>query len=323
MKLPRRKFLHFGVSAAAFSALPRIGAAASYPSRPVRLVVGFPAGLAPDLVARLVGEPLSARLGQSVVVENRPGAGSNIATEVVVRAPADGYTLLLAVPSNAIDASLQSKLNFNFIRDIAPVAGLARFAFVMVTSPTVPAKAIPDFIAYAKANPGKINMASPGIGSATHVFGELFNMMAGTGLVHVPYRGSFFPDLVSGRVQVSFITVTSALSLAKIGNKQALAVTTTKRQALLPDVPAMGEFLPGYEAAGWNGIGAPKDMPAEIIGKLNNDINACLDDPGMKSHLTAMGTEPMPMTPAEFGTFIASETDKWAKVVKFADIRVD
>ncbi len=321
MKLPRRRFLHLAVGAVAFPAVSRVARAQAYPARPVRIVVGFPPGIGPDIIARLVGERLSERFGQQFVIENRPGAGSNIGTEVVVKAPPDGYMLLWAAAANAINATLYPDLNFNFIRDIAPVAPAARTLFVMVVNPSVPAKTVPEFIAYAIANPGKLNMASPGNGTAPHIFGELFKMMAGVDLVHVPYRGDYMSDLLGGRVQVAFNPVSSAIEFIRAGKLRALAVTTVTRQEALPDIPPLGEFLLGYEASGWQGIGAPKNTPAEIIGVLNNEIGAVVADPQVKAHFAEIGVEPMSMTPVEFGKFIAEETGKWAKVVKFADIK--
>ena len=294
-----------------------------YPARPVRIIVGFPAGNAPDIVARLVGQRLSERLGQQFVIENRPGAGSNIATEFVVRAPPDGYTLLLATAANAINATLYSNLNFDFVREIAPVATIGRSRFVMVVNPALPAKTVPEFIAYAKANPGKINMASPGIGSSPHIFGALFEMLAGVDLVHVPYRGSIMADLLSGQVQVYFSSTSSSIGYIRTGKLRALAVTTATRVEVLPDIPAMDEFVPGYEASGWNGVGAPKRTSTEIIEKLNNEISAVVADPEMKARLVGLGVEPMSMTPAEFGKLIADEAAKWGKVIRAAHIKAE
>ena len=276
MKLPRRQFLHLAAGAAALPAVSRIAWAQAYPTRPVRIIVGFAAGGAADIIARLIGQWLSERLGQPFVIENRPGAGSNIATEAVVRAPPDGYTLLLVGTANAINATLYDKLNFNFIRDIAPVAGIIRVPNVMVVNPSVPAKTVPEFIAYAKANPGKINMASGGIGTAAHVSGELFKMMAGVDMVHVPYRGAApaLTDLLGGQVQVMFASMPSSIEHIRAGKLRALAVTTATRSEALPDIPTVGEFVPGYEASAWYGVGAPKDTPAEIVDKLNKEINA-------------------------------------------------
>ncbi|MGD0023220.1 MAG: tripartite tricarboxylate transporter substrate-binding protein [Xanthobacteraceae bacterium] len=321
--MKRRTFLHLAGTAAALPALSRLAWAQAYPTRPVRLIVGFPAGNAPDIVARLAGQRLSERLGQQVVIENRPGAGSNIAAEFVVRAPPDGYTLLLATAANAINATLYSNLNFDFVREIAPVATIGRSRFVMVVNPAVPAKTVPEFIAYAKANPGKINMASPGIGSSPHIFGALFEMLAGVELVHVPYRGSIMADLLSGQVQVFFSSTSSSIEYIRTGKLRALAVTTATRVEVLPDIPAMGEFLPGYEASGWNGVGAPQRTSIEIIQKLNSEISAVVADPDMKARLAGLGVEPMAMTPAEFGNLIAAETEKWGKVIRAANIKPD
>jgi len=276
-------------------------------------------------MARLIGQWLSERLGQPFVIENRPGGGSNIGTEAVVRAPADGYTLLLCGTPNAINATLYDKLNFNFIRDIAPVAGVFRGAYVMVVNPSVPAKSIPEFIAYAKANPGKINMASGGVGSAHHVNGELFKMMAGVNLAHVPYRGAgpALVDLLAGQVQVMFAFMSSSIEYVRPGKLRALAVTTATRSDALPDIPTVGEFVPGYEASGWFGVGAPRATPVEIVDKLNTEINVGLADPKTKTHLADLGGTPLPGSPAEFGNLIADETEKWAKVIKFAGIKAD
>jgi tripartite-type tricarboxylate transporter receptor subunit TctC len=289
----------------------------------VRLIVGFPPGVAPDIVARVIGQALSDRLGQQFVVENRPGAGSNLGTEIVVRAPPDGYTLLLAVSSGAINATLYSNLSFGYVRDIAPVGMIGLGPFVMVINPKVPAKTVPEFIAYAKVNPGKINFASQGTGLASHLMGELFKMMAGVNLVHVPYRDNFIADLLGGQVQVAFVPITNVIEQIKDGRLRALAVTTAARAELLPGVPAIGEFLPGYDATGWNGIGAPKDTPAAIIEKLNKEINAIVLDPTMRTRLIGLGVEPLSMTPAEFGKRIAADTEKWAKVIKFANVKIE
>ena len=289
----------------------------------MRVIVGFPAGVAPDIVARVIGQALSERFGQQFVVENRPGAGSNIGTEIVVRAPPDGYTLLLAVSSGAINATLYSNLGFNSVRDIAPIAMIGLGPFVMVINPKLPAKTVPEFIAYAKANPGKINMASQGTGLASHLMGELFKMMAGVNLVHVPYSGSFTADLLSGQMQVAFVPITNVIEYIGDGRLRPLAVTTAKRAELLPDLPTLSEFLPGYDATGWNGIGAPRGTPAAIIEKLNKEISAIVLDPAMKTRLITLGVEPLSMTPAEFGKRIAADTEKWAKVIKFANIKAE
>jgi tripartite-type tricarboxylate transporter receptor subunit TctC len=321
MKLPRRKFLHLAAGAAALPAAPRIASAQTYPARPVHVMVGFPAGYTPDIVARLMGQWLSERLGQPFVIENRPGADSNIAAEVVVRAPPDGYTLLLVVAGNAFNVTLYDNLNFNFIRDIAPVASVAGTPFVMVINPSVPAKTVPELIAYAKANQGKLNMASAGNGSAPHVFGELFKMMAGVDMLHVPYRASYWPDLLGGRVQVAFSPIPSSIEYIRTGKLRALGVTTATRLQALPDIPPIGDFVPGYEASGWLGVGAPKNTSAEIINKLNKEINALLADPKIKERLADLGATAFAGSPAEFGKFIADEADKWAKVIKFAGIK--
>jgi tripartite-type tricarboxylate transporter receptor subunit TctC len=299
----------------------RVAWAQTYPTRPVRLIVGVAAGGGTDIVARLISQWLSERLGQQFIVENRPGAGSNIATEVVVRAPPDGYTLLTVGAPAAINATLYyDKLNFNFIRDIAPVAGIMRGPLVMLVNPSFPAKTVPEFIAYAKANPGKINMASGGNGTTPHVTGELFKMMTGVDMVHVPYRGAgpAITDLLGGQVQVLF---DNPIEHIRAGRLRALAVTTTTRSEALPDIPTLGEFVPGYDASGWFGIGAPKDTPVQIIDRLNREINACLADPRMKARLTDLGGIVLSGSPADFGKHIAEETEKWAKVIKFAGIK--
>jgi tripartite-type tricarboxylate transporter receptor subunit TctC len=323
VKLPRRQFLHLAAGAVALPALSRIAWAQNYPTRPVRIVVGFPPGTSSDITARLIAEWLSQRLGQQVLVENRTGAGTNIAAETVVQASPDGYSLLWVTQTNAINATLYESLNFNFIRDIDPVAGVIRVPTVMMINPSVPAKTVPEFIAYAKANPDKINMSSPGIGSANHVLGELFQMMTGVKLVHIPYKGSQFPDLLSGQVQITFNPLPSSLNFINTGKLRALAVTSATRQAVLPDVPTVGEFVPGYEGNAWFGIGAPKNTPKEIVDKLNSEINAGLADPKLSARLIDLGGVPMSVTPAEFGKFIADETEKWGKVVKFAGLKVN
>jgi tripartite-type tricarboxylate transporter receptor subunit TctC len=325
MKLPRRNFLRLSACATTLSAVPPFARAQAYPTRPVRIIVGFTAGGNFDLTARLIGQWLSQRLGQQFIVENRPGAGTNIATEAVVRAPAEGYTLLLAGAVNAINATLYEKLNFDFIRDLAPVAGLIRFPNVIDLNPSFPAKTIPEFIAYAKANPGKVNMASSGNGTSQHLSGELFKLMTGVSLIHVPYRGApqALTDLVGGQVQVSFDPLPPAVELIKSGKVRALAVTTAIRSEALPDVPTVGEFVPGYEASGWNGVVAPKNTPAEIIQKLNKEINAGLADPGIKAKLGELGGMVLAGSAVDFGKLIADESEKWAKVVKFANIKPD
>jgi tripartite-type tricarboxylate transporter receptor subunit TctC len=321
MKLPRRQFLHLAASAAALPAATRIARAQSYPARPVHIVVGSPAGLAPDILARLTGQWLAERLGQQFVIENRTGAGTNIGTETVLRAAPDGYTLLLSNPANAINAAVYQNLNFNFIRDSAPIASICLGPYVMTINPSLPPKTVPEFIAYAKANPGKVNTASAGNGTPPHVFGELFRMMTGIDLVHVPYRSSYVPDLLGGQVQVAFSSVLASLELIRTGKLRALAVTAGKRLDTLPDVPAMAEFVPGYDASSWYGISAPRNTPTAIVDKLNREINAVVADPAFAARLAALGNVPMSMTPAAYGGFIADETEKWAKVVKFAGIQ--
>jgi tripartite-type tricarboxylate transporter receptor subunit TctC len=303
----------------------RKASALDYPTRPVRFLVGYPPGGATDILARLIGQWLSERLGQQFVIENRPGAGSNIGTEAVVRAPADGHTLLLVAPANAINATLYDRLNFNFIRDIAPVAGLIRVANVMEVNPSVPARTLPEFIAYAKANPGKINMASAGNGSQQHVAGELFKMMTGVSMVHVPYRGGgpALTDLLGGQVQLYFGTTASTIEYIRTGKLRALAVTTATRSQALPDVPTVGEFVPGYEASSWYGIGAPIGTPAEIVDKLNKEINAGLADPTLSARIGELGGTPLALSSAEFEQLIAADTEKWGKVVRAANITLE
>jgi tripartite-type tricarboxylate transporter receptor subunit TctC len=321
MKLPRRQFLHLAAGAAALPVVSRDARAQGYPTRPVRIIVPFPAGQATDSIARLVGQSLSERLGQAFVIEDRTGAGGNIGTEAVVRAPPDGYTLLLAGLSSAINATLYKQLNFDFIRDIAPVASIGGGPYVMVVNPSVPAKTVLEFIVYAKANPGKINMASSGNGAVSHVFGELFKMMAGVDLVHVPYRGGYVADLLGGQTQVVFGTIASCIQLISAGALRALAVTTAARSPALPDVPALGESVPGYEASQWYGLGAPKNTPAEIVSKLNSEVNAGLADPKLKARLADLGVDIMSVTSADFGKLIADETEKWGKVIRAANIK--
>jgi tripartite-type tricarboxylate transporter receptor subunit TctC len=325
MKLLRREFLQLSAAAMAMPAVARLARAETYPGRPVHIIVGFAAGGPNDISARLIGQWLSERLGQQFVVENRPGAGGNVATELVVRAPADGYTLLLVPAPAAINATLYDNLNFNFIRDIAPVAGILRVPEVMVVNPAVPANAVPEFIAYAKANPGKINMASAGNGTVPHVAGELFKFMTGVDLVRVGYRGGgpALVDLMGGQVQVMFEPTLSTIGYIRAGKLRALAVTSATRSAALPDVPTVGEFVPGYEATAWFGIGAPKDTPADIVAKLNGEINAGLADAKVKERLADLGGEPMPMSSADFAKFIAEETEKWGKVVRAAGIKAE
>jgi tripartite-type tricarboxylate transporter receptor subunit TctC len=315
--------LYLAAGVAASPAMPSVALAETYPARPVRIVVGFPASNASDIVGRLGAQALSERLGQQFIVDNRPGAGGNIGTEFVVRAPADGYTLLLASPSTTTNATLYGNLTFNFLHDIAPAAGIARAPYLMVLNPALPAKTIPEFIAYAKANPGKINMASSGNGSLSHMCGALFMSMAGVNMVHVPYRTSFLPDLLAGQVQVVFAPVSQVISYIKDGKLRALAVTTEARQETLGDIPALAEFVPGYEASGWYGLGAPRDTPADIIDTLHREISAALTDPAMKTQLANVGAVPMPMTPADFGKFLTAETEKWGKLIRADNIKVD
>jgi tripartite-type tricarboxylate transporter receptor subunit TctC len=322
MKLARRHFLHLTAGAAALPALPRAAAAApDYPTRPVEIIVDVAAGLAPDVAARLIAPPLSQRLGQQFLVEDRPGAGGNIGAEVVVRAPPDGYTLLLILSGNAASGALYPHLTFNFVRDIEPVAFLGFTPFAMAVNPSFPAKTVPEFIAYAKAHPGTVNFASAGVGTAPHLAGELFKMMTGCDIVHVPYRTSYIPDLLSGQVQVAFTAIAPLIGYIHSGKLRALAVTSAKRLDVLPDVPALDEFVPGYEGSGWIGVGAPKDTPGAIIDKLNKEINAAISDPQMKARFGGLGIEEEPGTPAQFATLIADASVKWAKVVQFAGIK--
>jgi len=325
MKLRRRKFLHLAASAAAFPALSRSVWAQSYPSRPVHLLVGYAAGGPLDTSARLIAQWLSEHLGQPFIVENRPGAGSNLATEMVVRAPPDGYTLLEVSASNAWNATLYDNLNFNFIHDIAPIAGVRRAGGVMEVNPSVPVTTVPEFIAYAKANPGKINMATGGVGSAQHLYGELFKAMAGVDLVTVNYRGAApaLPDLISGQDQIMFDVVLSSIGHIRSGKLRPLGVTTATRLAVLPDVPPIGDFVPGYEASSWDGIGAPANTPPEIIATLNREVNAALADTTFKARLADLGVEPLIVSPDEFGNFIVEFTGKWAKVIRAANIRAE
>jgi tripartite-type tricarboxylate transporter receptor subunit TctC len=323
MKLPRRRFLHLAAGAAALPAVSRVANAQSYPTRPVRIVVGFTAGGSTDIGARLIGQWLQERLGQSFIVENRPGAGTNIATESVVRAPPDGYTLLMIGPSSAVNATLYDKLNFVFLRDIAPVASLIRQPQIMLANPSVAAKTVPEFIAYAKANPGKITMASAGVGSAGHLIGEFFKLTAGVDLVHVPYRGAgpALTDLLGGQVMMSFAGIAGSIEYVRTGKLRALAVTTAARSEALPDVPTVGEFVPGFEAGDWLGIGAPRNTPAEIVNQLNKETAAALADPKIKARFADLGGTALALTPAEFGKLIADETEKWAKVIRAANIK--
>jgi tripartite-type tricarboxylate transporter receptor subunit TctC len=324
MKLPRRNFLQLAAGAAALPAVSRIARAQAYPTRPVRLIVPIAPGGATDILARLIGQWLSERLGQPFIIDNRPGAGSNVGTEAVVRAPADGYTLLLCSVTDAINATLYDKLNFNFIRDIAPVAGIIRGTHVLVVNPSVPAKTVPEFIAYAKANPRQLNMASAGTGTGVHIAGELFKMMAGVDMVHVPYRGGgpALNDLLGGQVQVMFPTSVASVEHIRAGRLRALAVTAATRSDQLLDIPTVAEFVPGYEASVWLfGIGAPRNTPAEIVDKLNKEINAGLVDPKFKTRLADLGGTVLAGSPADFGKLIAAETEKWGKVIRAANIK--
>jgi tripartite-type tricarboxylate transporter receptor subunit TctC len=325
MKTPRRQFLRLAAGAAALPAVSRLAQAQAYPTRPVRLIVAVAAGGGADIVTRLMGQWLSERLGQQFIVENRPGGGTNIGTEMVVHAPADGYTLLQVNLAHAINATLYDKLNYNFLRDIAPVAGIVGVSNVVEIHPSVPAKTLPEFIAYAKANPGKINMGSAGNGSSSHMAGELFKMLAGVNLVHVPYRGQgpAMTDLLGGQLQVIFATTPGTTEYVRIGKLRALAVTTRARAEALPEVPTVADFVPGYEASQWYGFGAPKNTPPEIIERLNKAVNAALVDPKMKARLADFGGTVMPGSPADFGKLIAEENEKWGKVVKFAGIKAD
>jgi tripartite-type tricarboxylate transporter receptor subunit TctC len=329
MNLPRRDFLHLAAGAAALPAMSSFSWASwaqSYPARPVRIIVGIAPGGAPDIVARLMAQWLSERLGQPFIVENRPGAGTNIATEAVVRAIPDGYTLLQATSANTVNATLFEKLSFNFIQDIAPVASITLTPNVVAVNPSFPARTVSEFIAYGKANPGKISFGSPGIGTTPHVAGELFKMMTGVDMIHIPYRGGAAPaltDLIGGQVQVAIVTAAASIELLRSGKLRPLAITSSTRLEILPDTPTVGEFLPGYEASGWLGLGAPKNTPAEIVDILNKEINAGLADPKMKSRLADLGSTALPLSPADSGKLIAEETEKWAKVIKFAGIKPD
>ena len=322
---PRRRFLSLAAGAAALPAVSKIARAQAYPTRPVRIIVAVAAGSAPDILARLIGQWLSERLGQPFIIENRPGAGSSVAAEVVVNAPADGYTLLVAGTANAVNATLYEKLNYNFIRDLAPVAGVTRSYIVVVVNPSFSAKTIPDLIVHAKANPGKVNMASAGVGSGSHLSGELFKMMAGVDMVHVPYRsaGAALTDLIGGQVQVSFPGALESFEYVRAGTLRALAVGTARRTDALPDVPAVAEFLPGYEASTWFGIVAPKNTPADIVERLNNQINLALADPRLQARIASLGGAGFPGSSADFGKHLAEDIEKWAKVVKFSGARPD
>jgi tripartite-type tricarboxylate transporter receptor subunit TctC len=325
MKLPRRKFLHLAAGAALLPAVSRIARAQTYPARPVRLVVGYAAGGGTDIAARLIGQWLSERIGQQFAIENRPGATTNIGTEVVVRASPDGYTLLMATASNAINATLYARLGFNFINDVAPVAGMMRVPQVMVVNPLFPAKTVPDFIAYARANPGSINFGSAGAGGTDHMAGELFKMTAGVALTHVPYRGAApaLTDLLGGQLQVIFSSLPSAIEYVRAEKLRALAVTSARRSDALPEIPAVAELFPGYEASQWYGVSAPKMTPAAIVDKLNKEINAALNDAKMQGRIADLGGTPLPGSASDFGSLIAADTEKWSKVVKLAGLKVE
>ena len=325
MKLPRRRFLQLAAGAAALPAVTRMAAAQSYPARPLRMIIGYPPGGSADITARLTGQWLSERLGQPVVIESRPGAATNLATEAVVRAPGDGYTLLLVAPANAINATLYDKLSFNFLRDIVPVAGIIRFPNVVVVNPSLPIKTIPELIAYAKANPGKLNMASSGNGSTIHMSGELFKMLTGINMVHVPYRGGApaLTDLIAGQVHVMFDNVPTSAEHIKAGKLRGLAVTSTARSAVLPDLPTVADVLPGYEASAWYGLGVPRNTPGEVIDAVNKAMNAVLADPKAQARFAELGASLLPGSPADFGKLLADETEKWGKVVKFSGAKPD
>ncbi len=326
MKLShRRQFLQLAASAAALPAVSRIAGAQTYPTRPLRLIIGYPPGGSADITARLTGQWLSERVGQPVVIESRPGAATNLATEAVVRAAPDGYTLLLVAPANAINATLYDKLTFNFLRDIEPVAGIIRFPNVVVVNPSLPIKTIPELIAYAKANPGKLNMASSGNGSTIHMSGELFKMLTGINMVHVPYRGGApaLTDLIAGQVHVMFDNVPTSAEHIKAGKLRGLAVTSTARSEVLPDLPTVADFLPGYEASAWYGLGVPKNTPGEVIEKINKAMNAILADPKSQARFAELGASLLPGSPADFGKLIAEETEKWGKVVEFSGAKPD
>jgi len=325
MELPRRQFLHLAAGAAALPAVSRVAWAQSYPSRPVRVVVAAAAGGATDIITRVIGRWLSERLGQPFIIENRPGGSNNLGTEVVVRAPADGHTLLAIGGVNVVNTVLFDKLNFNFIRDIVPVAGTMRAPLIMTVNPSFPAKTIPEFIAYAKANPGKLNFASGGTGTAPHMSGELFKVMTGVNMVHVPYRGEglALTDLLGGQVQVMFSASSVSLESVRAAKLRALGVTTSTRWEAMPDIPTVSEFVPGFEASGWFGVGAPKDTPAETIDKLNNAINSALADPNIKARIADLGGDPFRSSPADLGEFIVEEAEKWGKVIRAANIKVE
>ena len=323
MTLPRRQFLHLAAGAVALPAVPRIARTQTYPARPVRIIVGFPAGGTTDIAARLIAQALSERLGQQFIVENRPGASTNLAVEAVVRAPGDGYTLLAASATNTINVSLFEKLNFNFIRDIVMVAGLVSSPLVLEVHPSVPVKTVPELIAYAKANPGKVTLASFGVGTTSHVAGELFKMMTGVNMLHVPYRGSapLVTDLIGGQVQAAVDNLPASIEHIRAGKLRALAVTTATRSEVLPDIPTVAQYLPDFDASAWIALGAPRNTPAPIVDKLNREINAALADPKIKARTAELGATVYPGSPADFGKLVAEETDKWAKVVKFAGLK--
>ena len=325
MKLARRRFLHLAAGAAALPTASRFAWAQAYPSRPVRLIIGYPPGGSADITARLTGQWLSERLGQPVVIESRPGAATNLATEAVVRASPDGYTLLLVAPANAINATLYDKLSFDFLRDIVPVAGIIRFPNVVVVNPSLPIKTIPELIAYAKANPGKLNMASSGNGSTIHMSGELFKMLTGINMVHVPYRGGApaLTDLIAGQVHVMFDNIPTSAEHIKAGRLRGLAVTSAARSQVLPDLPTVADFLPGYEASAWYGLGAPKNTPDEVIDKINKGMNAVLADPKSQARFAELGASLLPGSPADFSRLVADETEKWGKVVRFSGAKPD
>jgi tripartite-type tricarboxylate transporter receptor subunit TctC len=325
VKLPRRKFLHLAAGATALPAVSRIARAQTYPTRALHLIVGFAAGGPADTIARLISQRLSERLGQSFIIENRPGAGSNLATEMIVRARPDGYTLLFATPSNAWNVTLYDNLSFNFVRDIAPIAGISREPGVVVVNPSLPVATIPEFIAYAKSNPGKINMGTGGSGSAAHVYGEMFRIMTGINMVHVPYRGGgpALIALLGGQVQVFFGPVIVSIPYIRSGKLRPLGVTTATRIDVLPDIPPVCDFVPGYEGSGWSGIGAPANTPPEIIAILNREVNAALTDPTFKARFIDLGVQPFASSPAEFAKFIAEYTEKWAKVIRTANIKAE
>jgi tripartite-type tricarboxylate transporter receptor subunit TctC len=325
MKLPRRQFLRLAAGAAAIPAVSQVAHAQAYPSRPIRMIIGYPPGGSADITARLTGQWLSERLGQPVVIESRPGAATNLATEAVVRAPADGYTLLLVAPANAINATLYDKLSFDFLRDIVPVAGIIRFPNVVVVNPSLPVKTIPELIAHAKANPGKLNMASSGNGSTIHMSGELFKMLTGINMVHVPYRGGApaLTNLMGGQVQVMFDNVPTSAPHIKAGKLRGLAVTSAEPSEALPDLPTIADVLPGYEASAWYGLGVPKGTPPEVVDTLNKAMNAILADPKAQARFKELGASLLPGTPAAFGKLLVDETEKWGKVVKFAGAKPD